>query len=95
MSPDDIANQFYADLEREDQPCTEQNLRAWLWFTCPAHMRSAVEPLIRTDERWQSGQDQRTVTKRLRLTPAEAERIEHAASEAGVTLSQYIRSKIL
>lgn len=39
--------------------------------------------------------DQRTVTKRLRLTPDEAERIEQAARDAGVTLSQYIRSRIL
>jgi hypothetical protein len=38
---------------------------------------------------------QRTVTIRLRLTQAEREQVDAAAAAAGVTLSQYIRSKIL
>ena len=42
-----------------------------------------------------SERDQRTVTIRLRLTQAEREQVDAAAADTGVTLSQYIRSKIL
>lgn len=37
----------------------------------------------------------RTVTKRLRLTPAEAAQMERAATDSGETLSQYIRRRTL
>lgn len=37
----------------------------------------------------------RTVTKRLRLTRAEAAQMERAAKDSGETLSQYIRRRTL
>jgi hypothetical protein len=37
----------------------------------------------------------RTVTKRLRLTKAEATQMENAAKDSGETLSQYIRRRTL
>lgn len=43
-----LATQFEIDCELPDSPATfEDALRSWLWFTCPAGMRAAVEAEIR------------------------------------------------
>ena len=39
--------------------------------------------------------DYRTVTKRLRLTPAEAAELDKRARESGDTWSQYVRRRLL
>lgn len=39
--------------------------------------------------------DYRTVTKRLRLTPAEAAELDRRAKQSGDTWSQYVRRRLL
>ncbi len=51
MRAHEIADQFFIDAERDGRQINEVNLRAWLWFTCPAEMRVPVERAIRADER--------------------------------------------
>jgi hypothetical protein len=41
-----LAAQYFRDLERESRKDTASNLRAWLWFTCPANLREEVEAEI-------------------------------------------------
>lgn len=48
-----LVDTFFADLEQDGRPATEDNLRAWLWFTCPAQLRGDVESAIRADSRWE------------------------------------------
>jgi len=46
MSVEQLARQYFADLARDGRTDTAENLRAWLWFTCPAHMRGEIEQEI-------------------------------------------------
>lgn len=41
-----LAQQYFRDLEQDNREDTESNLTAWLWFTCPAHMRTEVRAEI-------------------------------------------------
>ena len=41
-----LARQFYEDLEADARTFSEENLNAWLWFTCPAEYRADVGPAI-------------------------------------------------
>lgn len=41
-----LADAYFRDLERDGRQDTEEDLRAWLWFTCPAHLRVEVEAQI-------------------------------------------------
>jgi len=41
-----LAHQYFVDLTRENQSDNDKNLRAWLWFTCPARLREQVSPAI-------------------------------------------------
>jgi len=43
-----LAQQYFSDLDRDDRADTAENLRAWLWFTCPAHLREDVRATILT-----------------------------------------------
>ncbi len=47
-----LVDAFFADLAADGRAATEENLRAWLWFTCPAPLRSETERAIRADGRW-------------------------------------------
>lgn len=47
MTTTQLAHQYFEDLMREKSDDNDDNLRAWLWFTCPAHLRSDVEGKIR------------------------------------------------
>jgi hypothetical protein len=59
MDTTKLATQFFSDAAREEGEINEENLRGWLWFTCPANMRAAVERAIRADERWKTrGEEQ-------------------------------------
>lgn len=86
-----LIDAFFVDCETGSREPSEENLRAWLWFVCPAHMRAEVEPAIRADARIISA---RTKTIRLRVTDSEHRRIKLAADEFGQTVSQYIRDRI-
>ena len=57
MKLSELVDVFFDDLEQEACTATEGNLRAWLWFTCPASLRSEVEPAIRADRRWTTYRD--------------------------------------
>jgi hypothetical protein len=46
MEITNIVNQYYADLQRDGREDNEENLRAWLWFTCPAQLRREVDSAI-------------------------------------------------
>lgn len=41
-----LAKQYFADLESDGRQDTDDNLRAWLWFTCPANLREPVAAKI-------------------------------------------------
>jgi len=41
-----LAEQYFIDLERDNRQDTRENLRGWLWFTCPAHLRTEVAEAI-------------------------------------------------
>lgn len=41
-----LADQYFADLARDGRQDNPENLRAWLWFTCPAHLRGEVRERI-------------------------------------------------
>ncbi len=42
----DLANQYFTDLEADGRTDSDDNLRAWLWFTCPANLREPVAEKI-------------------------------------------------
>jgi len=44
-----LAAQYFTDLKRDNRKDTEENLNAWLWFTCPAHLRTEVQAEIEMD----------------------------------------------
>lgn len=48
----EVVDAFFADLVQDGRAATEENLRAWLWFTCDASLRGEVESAIRSDSRW-------------------------------------------
>ena len=49
-----LKDRFFSALAADpDAPQDIQEaLRAWLWFTCPAHLRYDTERLIRQDPRF-------------------------------------------
>lgn len=53
--PQALASQFFSDCEREGIPPSSGALTAWLWFTCPADMRTEVRALIERDTRFIRG----------------------------------------
>ena len=59
------AERFFEDCARNNLRPTDGRLVGWLWFSCPAHLRAAVRPLIEADPRLVRGQ-----------TPAQALREE-------------------
>lgn len=50
-----LADVFFADLQTDPTAPTNREvaLRSWLWFTCPAELRTKTEAAIRADPRWQ------------------------------------------
>ena len=88
-----LVNQFFDDCEHDGRPANEENLRGWLWFVCPAALRPEVEAAIRADKRWQA-ENIRTHSLRFRVTAAEKSKLDAEATEAGLTLSQYVRKQL-
>ena len=43
---DQLAEQYFRDLKQDGREDNEENLRAWLWFTCPARLRVDVQAEI-------------------------------------------------
>jgi len=41
-----LATKYFADLESDGRTDNEDNLTAWLWFSCPADLRTAVREQI-------------------------------------------------
>ena len=87
-----IADQFFTDCERDNRSPNPENLRAWLWFSCPAQLRSEIEELILRDKRYSVSREK---TIRFRLTEEEKAAISKSAEDAGMTVSQFIRSRVL
>lgn len=56
----DLAGGFFTDCDQDGRAPNDENLRAWLWFTCPAHMRPEAEAAIRADARFK--RDLETIT---------------------------------
>ena len=48
----ELVARFYADCAADDRTPNEENLRAWLWFVCPAELRTQVDEDIAHDERF-------------------------------------------
>ena len=48
----ELVEVFYTDCAHDGRKPNEADLRAWLWFSCPARLRSRVEPAIHADDRW-------------------------------------------
>ncbi len=42
-----LTRQYFEDLLRDNRIDSDDNLRAWLWFQCPARLRNQVEDEIR------------------------------------------------
>ena len=55
MNAIELADAFFRDCEIDNRVANEENLRAWLWFTCPAAMRRDAEKAIRADARSSPG----------------------------------------
>ena len=90
----ELVNRFYADCTQDAREPNEDNLRAWLWFVCPAEHREAVGDAIRADDRWPS--TRRTCyLPHIRVTPAELVAIRGRASDAGMSISDYIRRRAM
>lgn len=96
-----LANQFFADAETDGREPNRTNLAAWLWFTCPANMRTDVESVVLKDRRFVrrpgrpvGPEGERSVLFRLRLTPEERKRLDDMAAEQGVTPSQLVRKRV-
>jgi hypothetical protein len=47
-----LVDRFFADCQQENMSPNAAQLRAWLWFTCPAYLRSQVRPAIEDDPRF-------------------------------------------
>jgi hypothetical protein len=43
----EVARQYFMDLAAEGRPNCPRNLQGWLWFTCPASMRTEVLAVIK------------------------------------------------
>jgi len=43
---DNLAKRYFIDLSANSREDTDENLRAWLWFSCPADLRDAVRERI-------------------------------------------------
>jgi hypothetical protein len=41
-----LSEQYFSDLASENRSDTDDNLTAWLWFTCPADRRDDVRQAI-------------------------------------------------
>lgn len=52
MDTTTLSNQFFTDCQNENLPPNEAQLRSWLWFTCPAHLRIEVRQTIEADKRF-------------------------------------------
>lgn len=48
----ELVARFYADCAADDRTPNEENLRAWLWFVCPAELRTQAGEAIAHDERF-------------------------------------------
>ncbi len=42
----DLSRQYFIDIEQDGKEDNEYNLLVWLWFTCPADLRSDVREVI-------------------------------------------------
>ena len=47
-----LAEIFFTDCETDSRTPNEESLSAWLWFTCPAHLREKVKLTIKADNRF-------------------------------------------
>lgn len=90
----DLVETFFRDLEQDHREATEDNLRAWLWFVCPAHLRSRVEPAIRANDRW-PGRERMSKPLRFRVTESEHAWLTQQAANEGVTVSEFVRRRVL
>lgn len=46
MTINQLADQYFRDLATDFRTDTDENLTAWLWFTCPAGLRVEVRARI-------------------------------------------------
>lgn len=92
---------FYFDCQRDHREPIEENLRAWLWFTCPAQFRSQAGPAIRADARFHRGEGRprngvsSMRSYHVRFEPEDWERVTQAATKTGETNSQFVRRATL
>lgn len=49
---ENLTNQYFQDCINESQSVGTESLSGWLWFTCPAHLRTPVREAITTDRRF-------------------------------------------
>ena len=47
-----LVDRFFADCQQENMSPNAEQLNGWLWFTCPANLRSQVGPAIEGDPRF-------------------------------------------
>lgn len=98
MTDRKLAEQYFTDLPREGRVDSEQNLRAWLWHTCPATRRDPVEGeiwLLRAERlrqrRLEAGYTQQQLAELAGVTVGQLSRIErglvrpHRATIAALT----------
>jgi hypothetical protein len=48
-----LAEQFFSDCKQDNRVPNWENLKGWLWHTCPASLRVEVMELIQHDPRYQ------------------------------------------
>ena len=90
----EMVDAFFDDLARDSRAADEKSLRAWLWFTCDASLRSEVEPAIRADERWINRASTQHVRKQVYLRPDQDRAIRLAAADRGIDDSQIVREAV-
>jgi len=86
----ELVNGFFTSCAKDGRQPNEENLRAWLWFICPANLREEVGPAIRADNRWSPAM---TRARKIRLSHEEDSRLAANAAEAGLSVSAFIRER--
>ena len=92
-----LVDQYFENCAQDARTPSRKNLNEWLWFICPAEVRSEVGAAIMADPRFTPrGRPfaNRIITKRVKLTPQEAAELDKRVSESGDTWSQYVRSQL-
>jgi hypothetical protein len=76
----ELIETFFNDCANDNREPNPENLRAWLWFVCPAHLSNEVSESIISDKRFIPESPSQAAS---RLGSIKSERKASAARENG------------